>query len=381
MKKGHTTWDDDHLDNMVIHYLYARSFFLSQDVPNNLRKPYQHYIGQAKKYYLGKGHYQEGLIALALQRNNEKSTAQNIMKSLKERSITNDELGMYWKQNYGYFWYQLPVETNALMIEAFDEIMNDAESVYQLKTWLLKNKQTTHWKTTKATSAAVYALLMSGENWLLEDQPISIKLGDTEVKPEKTEAGTGYFKQSWDKESLPSVADMSHITVENPNAAIAWGAVYWQYFEDLDKVKVFKDTPLQLKKELFREKMTDRGAVLDKIKEGDPIHVGDKLKMRIELRVDRAMEYVHMKDMRAAGFEPTNVLSQYKWKDGLGYYESTRDLATDFFFSYLRPGVYVFEYPLTAQLKGNFSNGVTTIQCMYAPEFSSHSEGVRVVVE
>ena len=381
VKMGHTKWDDDHLDNMVIHYLYARSFFLNEDIPKILRKPYDYYIGQAKKYYLGKGLYQEGLIALALQRNNEKPTAQAIMKSLKERSITNDELGMYWKQNYGYFWYQLPVETNALMIEAFDEIMNDGESVYQLKVWLLKNKQTTHWKTTKATSSAVYALLMSGENWLLEDQPISIKLGNTEVKPQKTEAGTGYFKQSWDKESLPSIADMSHVTVENPNSAIAWGAVYWQYFEDLDKVKIFKDTPLQLKKELFREKMTDRGAVLDKINEGDPIHVGDKLKMRIELRVDRAMEYVHMKDMRAAGFEPTNVLSQYKWQDGLGYYESTRDLATDFFFSYLRPGVYVFEYPLTAQLKGNFSNGVTTIQCMYAPEFSSHSEGVRVMVK
>ena len=381
VKKGDATWEGDHVDNMVIHYLYARSFFLDQDLPKELRKPYQYYLGQAKTYYLGKGHYQEGLIALALQRNSEKETAQNIMKSLKERSITNDELGMYWKQEYGYFWYQLPVETNALMIEAFDEIMDDKESVYQLKVWLLKNKQTNHWKTTKATSAAVYALLMSGENWLLEDQPISIKLGSMEVKPEKTEAGTGYFKQSWDKEMLPSVSEMSHVTVENPNAAIAWGAVYWQYFEDLDKIKVFKDTPIQLKKELFRERMTDRGVILDKINEGDPLRVGDKLKMRIELRVDRAMEYVHMKDMRAAGFEPTNVLSQYKWQDGLGYYESTRDLATDFFFSYLRPGVYVFEYPLTAQLKGNFSNGITTIQCMYAPEFSSHSEGVRVIVK
>ncbi len=381
VKRGLAKWEDDHLGDMVIHYLYARSFFLNEDLPNHLRKPYDYYLGQAKKYYLGKGLYQEGLIALALQRNNEKETARNIMNSLKERSITNDELGMYWKQNYGYFWYQLPVETNALMIEAFDEIMNDAESVYQLKIWLLKNKQTTHWKTTKATAAAVYALLMSGENWLLEDQPISIKLGNTEVKPEKTQAGTGYFKQSWDKESMPSTSDMSHITVENPNAAIAWGAVYWQYFEDLDKVKIFKDTPLKLKKELFREKQTDRGVVLEKIGEGEPIHVGDKLKMRIELRVDRAMEYVHMKDMRAAGLEPSNVLSQYKWQDGLGYYESTRDLATDFFFSYLRPGVYVFEYPLTAQLKGNFSNGVTTIQCMYAPEFSSHSEGVRVTID
>ena len=88
-----------------------------------------------------------------------------------------------------------------------------------------------------------------------------------------------------------------------------------------------------------------------------------------------------MKDMRAACFEPMNVLSGYQWQDGLGYYEETRDAATNFFFDYLRKGTYVFEYPLRVQLKGDFSNGITTIQCMYAPEFTSHSEGVRVIVK
>lgn len=107
---------------------------------------------------------------------------------------------------------------------------------------------------------------------------------------------------------------------------------------------------------------------------------GDRLKVRIELRVDRAMEFVHLKDMRASGFEPTNVLSQYKWQGGLGYYESTRDAATHFFFDYLPKGTHVFEYPLVVNHRGDFSNGLTTIQCMYAPEFSSHTEGVRVKV-
>ena len=108
--------------------------------------------------------------------------------------------------------------------------------------------------------------------------------------------------------------------------------------------------------------------------------LGDKIKVRIELRVDRDMNYVHMKDMRAAGFEPVNVFSGYKWQDGLGYYESTRDAATNFFFSYLNKGTYVFEYTLLVNHNGDFSNGVTTIQCMYAPEFTSHSEGIRVKV-
>ena len=93
------------------------------------------------------------------------------------------------------------------------------------------------------------------------------------------------------------------------------------------------------------------------------------------------MEYVHLKDMRAACFEPTNVISSYKYQGGLGYYESTKDVSTNFFFGRLPKGKYVFEYPMFVTNKGDFSNGIATIQCMYAPEFSSHSEGVRVKVK
>ena len=140
-------------------------------------------------------------------------------------------------------------------------------------------------------------------------------------------------------------------------------------------------TPLSMKKELFIVRATPTGEVIEPVKAGDKIKVGDKIRVRIVLRSDRDMEYVHMKDMRAAAFEPINVLSQYKYQDGLGYYESTRDAATNFFFDYLRKGTYVFEYSLFATQKGDFSNGITTIQCMYTPEFTSNSEGIRVVVE
>ncbi len=98
------------------------------------------------------------------------------------------------------------------------------------------------------------------------------------------------------------------------------------------------------------------------------------------MRVDRDMEYVHMKDMRASCMVPVNVISQYKYQGGLGYYESTKDASTNFFFDRLAKGTYVFEYPVLVTHTGNFSNGITTIQCMYAPEFTSHSEGVRVNV-
>ncbi|MEO6819989.1 MAG: alpha-2-macroglobulin, partial [Ginsengibacter sp.] len=319
-----------------------------------------------------------------------------IINSLKENSINNPELGMYWKEwdRPGYWWYQAPIESQALMIEAFTEISKDQNTIADLKTWLLKNKQTNNWETTKATAEAVYALLLQGTDWLSEERNVVINLGNTTInsKDENQEAGTGYFKKRIEGDKVkPEMGNIKVTILERtpsnlslPNTSStglpSWGSVYWQYFENLDKI-TFAETPLKLSKKLFVEKNTDKGPVLTPINDGDIINIGDKIKVRIELRVDRDMEYVHMKDMRASAMEPTNVISEYKYQGGLGYYETTKDVSTNFFFNYLSKGTYVFEYPMFVTHAGNFSNGITTIQCMYAPEFTAHSEGVRVEVK
>jgi uncharacterized protein YfaS (alpha-2-macroglobulin family) len=291
---------------------------------------------------------------------------------------------MYWKTNVsGYFWYQAPIETQALMIEVFDEVADDKTSVENLKKWLLKQKQTQDWKTTKATTEAVYALLMRGTDWLVSDKQVKIEMAGKHINPTKldnvkVEAGTGYFKTSWSGTEIKP--KMGNISVTKYDDGVSWGALYWQYFENLDKITIHKKTPLTLKKKLFIEKLTERGKVIEPISEKAKLKIGDKIIVRIELRVDRRMEYIHMKDMRASGFEPINVISSYKYQDGLGYYESTKDASTNFFMDNLPKGTYVFEYPLRVTHEGYFSNGITTIQCMYAPEFTSHSEGVWVDV-
>jgi len=272
-----------------------------------------------------------------------------------------------------------------LMIEAFSEIGTDSSTVDDLRTWLLRNKQTNRWESTKATAEACYALLLRGSQWLNSEPRVQIKIGATTVSTSdnQQEAGTGYFKKTIEgREIKPDMGNIS-VTIDRGQTnktGFTTGAVYWQYFEDLDKI-TSAATPLSLAKKLFVEKNTDRGPVLTPVNEGDVLKVGDKIKVRIELRVDREMEYVHMKDMRASALEPVNVLSSYKWQGRLGYYETTKDASTNFFFSNLRKGTYVFEYTLFSTHTGNFSNGITTIQCMYAPEFNAQSEGVRITVE
>ena len=249
---------------------------------------------------------------------------------------------------------------------------------------MLKQKQTQNWKTTKATAEACYALLLGGSNWLAEEKEVVINLGSTTIKStdDATQAGTGYFKKTITAEKVkPEMGNITvNITKSSNQATTSWGGVYWQYFEDLDKI-TSAETPLKLKKQLFIERNSDKGPVLEALADGATLKVGDKVKVRIELKVDRDMEYVHMKDMRAACMEPVNVISQYKYQGGLGYYESTKDASTNFFFGWLNRGTYVFEYPMFVTHTGNFSNGITSIQCMYAPEFTSHSEGIRVSVE
>ncbi len=381
-KKYNKNWKTtNNLSYNAIQYLYMRSVFKDIEIDGRNKEHVAYYKKQEQTYWLQNSRYMQGIIALSLNRYDDKKLPKDILKSLKENSINSEEMGMYWKENYGYFWYEAPIEMQALMIEAFDEINNDSKAVDDLKTWLIKSKQTQHWGTTRSTTEAVYALLLKGTDWLATEPNVDITVGDIKLDPKKdaslkAEPGTGYFKKVWNGTDIkPST--MGTVKVVKHDVGVSYGAMYWQYFEQLDKITPH-ETPLKIKKQLFLEKNTASGIVIEPITSVTPLKLGDKIKVRIELRVDRDMSYVHMKDMRASGFEPTNVLSGYKYQDGLGYYESTRDAATNFFFSYLNKGTYVFEYPLVVNHKGDFSNGITTIQCMYAPEFTSHSEGIRV---
>lgn len=382
-KKKQIKLEDNHIGYLQYHYLYTRSYFKDMAIPSGTKEAFEYYLGQAKKYWLSNSMYMQGMTCLALHRFGEKTTTAGMIKSFSEKALRSEEMGMYWKYDRGYYWYQAPIETQALMIEVYDEVAGDTKSVEDMKAWLLKQKQTQDWGTTKATVEACYALLRRGTDALASTKMVEIKVGNEVIDPTKrpdakVEAGTGYFKTAWQAGEIKD--DMGKVTVTKTDDGVAWGAVYWQYFEQLDKITP-AETPLKLKKDLFIEQNTDRGPVITPVSDKTPLKIGDLVKVKIELRVDRDMEYVHLKDMRAAGFEPVSTLSTYKYQDGLYYYESPRDLATNFFIGYLGKGTYVFEYALRVSQKGDFSNGITTIQCMYAPEFSSHSQGIRVEIK
>jgi uncharacterized protein YfaS (alpha-2-macroglobulin family) len=374
--------EENHLSPIMALYLYGRSFFLAdRAVANEHRAAVDYWLGQARKYWLQLANRQsQAHLALALKRFGDKETPAGIMRSIKERSKTDEELGMYWRDTeLSYSWVRAPIETQAVMVEAFDEVANDAKAVEECKVWLLKQKQTQDWKTTKATADAVYALLLRGDNLLSSDALVEVQLGAQVIKPEKVEAGTGFYERKFLRNEIqPS---MAAIKVTKPDKGVSWGSVHWSYLEDIDKVTPHEGTPLKVEKRLYKKTLTKAGPVIQPVKEGEALSVGDEVIVRVVLRTDRDMEYCHLRDHRGSGTEPVNVLSRYKFQDGLSYYESTKDTATHFFIDYLPKGVYVFEYAVRVQLKGKYATGFANVECMYAPEFNGHSENINLEVK
>jgi len=280
------------------------------------------------------------------------------------------------------------------MIEAFDEVARDKQAVEDCRVWLLKQKQTQDWKTTKATADAIYALLLRGTDLLASRPLVEITIGGLDLTPRpgrpgpaqgsnakpgrpSVEPGTGFYEVRFGPDQI--TPKLGEITVRKLDEGVAWGSVHWQYLEDMSKVTPYEGTPLKLEKRLYVKVNTKRGQELVPVQ--GPIHVGDELVVRVVLRVDRDMEYVHLKDYRGSGTEPVEVLSGYRFQDGLAYYQTTRDTASHFFIDYLPKGTYVFEYATRVQHRGAYQTGVASIQCMYAPEFNSHSASLKLVVE
>ena len=373
-KKYHYSYVDE------THYLYARSFY-KQNIDSKYKAAYDTCYKALLKGWKDETFYTQAMIALTAWRNGDQQVAKKIVAYLKSMAQHDEEMGMFWKkQGSGWFWYEQPVERQAMLIEAFHTITpEDKESLAQMQLWLLKQKQTQHWGTTKSTTEAVYSLLLN-QTLVSEDKTFSLTVGDVRLPDEsvQAEAGTGYFKKAWTAEEI--TPEKANVRLEKGTDGPAWGGLYWQYFENLDKITRSDDKNLIIEKQLYKVENTDKGEVLKAITEGQPLQKGDKVRVRVVITCDRDMEFVHLKDMRAATFEPVNVFSQYKYQDGLWYYEATKDAATHFFIDWMPKGKYVFEYTLFATQSGDFSNGITHIECMYAPEFQSHSAGGRVKV-
>ncbi len=375
---------DNHLSSYIVQYFYARSYYKFVPMQLQYQKSYIYWQQQATKHWTKLDLHQKAMLAVAMRQIDNDAIAHKIMHSIDEHAQRSDEMGMYWKeaQTTGYYWYQQPTETQALLIEAYNLIENDPAAVEEMKLWLLKQKQTQSWASTKATADAVFALLVTGRKNLASQAQVKVFLGNALYDPAKAgikpEQGTGYYKASWSRTEIKP--EQGKIKLQKEDEGAAWGAAYYQYFQDLSAIKGTSGS-LSISKELFIKENTSKGPQLKPFTAKTGLKTGDLVTVKMRIKTDRNMEYVHIKDMRAAALEPTENISGYNWQGNLGYYQAIKDASMNFFISYLSKGEYTFEYTLRASQAGIFSNGISQIQCFYAPEFSGQTGSVKLSIE
>lgn len=373
---------DAGISDMTLNYLYLCAL-TAEPVPTANKAAYSYYLKKVQETIAQQTVRQKAMSAVILEKAGNVTAAGNFIKSIKEYAVTTDEMGMYFPSvNNVYSWSNFTIPTQTLVIQAMDMTGKNTEDVENLKLWLLKQKQTQAWNSPVATVDAVYALLNKGADLLESQGDVRITLGNEVIEtyaPAKTTVpGLGYIQETFaGKEIKP---DMNTLTVDKRDEGIAWGAVFAQYLESIDKVKSTGGA-LKVEKKLYKEEIVNGKAELQPITQNTELRIGDKVVARLTIFADRDMDFVQLKDERAACFEPQSVLSGYRWEGGLGYYVSIRDASADFFFDTLRKGTYILTHSFYVARAGEYAGGIATLQSAYAPEFVAHSSSVKVKVK
>ena len=313
--------------------------------------------------------YGKALGAIILQQAGKVAEAKLFMQSLMEYSVVTDEMGRYFdtpKARYSWFSYKIPTEVAAM--EAIQRITKDTKAIDEMKRWLLKQKQTQTWETPIATADAVYVLMATGTSDLLANTGgVEITLGKEVIRTSADDA-IGYIKKTMSGD----VMNIKKIRVDKEGAGMGWGAVYAQYLESMDQISG-QGNGLSVSRQLYKGD--------EALNESAPLKVGDKITVRLTIKADRDMDFVQIKDDRAACMEPLQAVSGFRWSNGLGYYQATKDASTQFFIDQMRKGTYVIEYQVYVNRTGEYQAGIATVQSAYAPEFGGHTGGYRVMVE
>lgn len=366
----------------ILRYLYVKSEINSDFysvVDPVLRSALNFFNNKLEKNWTKLNLEQQAIAALVLDNTNKTNTSKTILKSFNERALYSEELGMYWRDLTDRYSYTSSIETLSRLIECYNFIGNNKEAVSEMQRFLLNNKRTNMWETSKATAEAIFSLLMGNSPKIIGNyKDDTFKVGGKIVDTQEAVPGSGYIKQTWDANDVTS--DFANITITKTEDGTSWGNVYWQYLTDYSNVTA-SSAGLSVKRQILKSSFDGDKVVYTEVTKDDNVKQTDKIVVRITLETDRELEFVHVKDLVPSCFIAKDLLSGFEYQNGLYYYKSIKDESINFFIDKLLKGKYVFEYPVNIQQSGEFNAGITKVQCMYAPEFGGQSEGRKLNVE
>ena len=349
-----------------LHYLYICA--LDEQVAKRADKTaYSYMIDRLEAGAPSDVIYDRALIATILHKAGKKVKADELARSILEYSVATPEMGRYFdtpKARYSWGSYRIP--TQVVAIEALSGILKEPLAIAEMKQWLLKQKQMQVWDNPVATADAVYAFLGGDDNQLAENSAMKAEISGTEVVT--PDDALGYVRRSFSGDE----AETRQIEIAHTGAGIGWGAVYAQYLEDMDQLQSAKGNGLKITRTYYRDGK--------EVSSKTDLHVGDELTVRLTVKADRDMDFIQIKDTRAACMEPKEALSGYRQSDATGYYQVMRDASAKFFIDKLRKGIVQIEYKVYIDRPGTYQTGIATVQSAYAPEFGGHTKSLSVTV-
>ncbi len=365
----------DLLDANSIHYLYVRSFQKGWK-PNSAAT---FYLQQAESYWQNKSPLLRAQIALTqlnINKNNDLSL--QILASLKDNAI-RDSLGVHW--NFGknsHFWHQSPIESQAYIIELFQKNNPNDADLENMRKWLLHQKKQQYWNGNTATAQATYAILSEESQILTSSEGSYIEVGGSPISPTQNEM-PAFVSKSWSGNEVSAELSNIHIT-QNKNT-FGWGAAYWQYYEQIDKIVEHSKKGLKINSTYYAYEINEKGQeVLVPIKE-EELEVGDLVRQRTEVIIDFDLDFVFISDQPPACLEPTEMRSGMEYVEGIQFYINRKDTEKQWFIDHLPKGRYVFETDYRVSHSGSYAGGVSKLQAMYAAEFVAHTTAGRLKIK
>ena len=309
--------------------------------------------------------------AMTLNRNGYQKTARTIIESIRQFAIVKPSLGMYWDNlQTGYGWWELDkVAYTSTILQAMNEVDPRQQEIDLIRKWMLLMKQSNDWGTYSLAADAVYSILSTGSQWLERNTTPSITVAGQPVNLDKMAQYVGYFRTT-----LPATTAGS-VVIDRTGKGPAWGAVYSQFKAPMTQVKEQAIEEVSISKEYYVY------AQDGSLHQATSFKVGDKVKVRVIIKTNKDMDFVTMTDERAACFEPVDQLSGYRSEDNTWFYQETKDTQTNVFINSLNKGTHIIGYDVWVTNPGEFTSGIATIQCQYAPQLTAHSAGKTIITE
>jgi uncharacterized protein YfaS (alpha-2-macroglobulin family) len=323
------------------------------------------------------------VLATSLVRAKRSKDAALVFASVMDSAKSTQDEGTFWKpEDRAWLWYNDHIETHAFALRTLLELNDKDPKLEGLVVWLLLNKKLNQWKSTRATAEVIYSLTkyLDRKGQIAEPETVTIKIGEREPAALSFVPTQYTGKQQVVLPGPELRAQDAQIEASKSGKGVAFVSATWHYATDQLPSEGRGDL-FQVKRSYFKRDAIGQETKLTPLAENAALQPGDEVEVQLEIESRAQAEYVHLRDPRAAGFEPAVSVSKYHYDLGIVYYEEVRGSAQNFFIEWLPAGQYTLKYRLRANLAGQFRVGPATLQSMYAPEFAAFSAGHSLRVQ